>query len=290
MDSGPKKDAPKAAKKGINWLSIIGIVVLVVVIAAVIYLMMIWNQTKDNRLIQGFMNIEPKLQEMQEKYTQAQIDEMAQHVEAVKLAEDPTGYDDAYVVIDGTVSAEETDVVDLNIARNVFSDTKLKAYVLDQAIVMVDITGTGATYPEGTVLRGYGVVLNVKLDDIWKLPIVGPNLKKEFDGVQGMSDQVTFFFSKGVKLVAEAGAAKPAEKAKPEEGAAAATDEKPAVAGEKPAAEGGAVAPKEGEAAPPKEGEAAPPKEGETKPPKGGEAAPPKGGEGTKPPAAPGGK
>jgi hypothetical protein len=276
MDSGPKKDAPKAAKKGINWLSIIGIVVLVVVIAAVIYLMMIWNQTKDNRLIQGFMNIEPKLQEMQEKYTQAQIDEMAQHVEAVKLAEDPTGYDDAYVVIDGTVSAEETDVVDLNIARNVFSDTKLKAYVLDQAIVMVDITGTGATYPEGTVLRGYGVVLNVKLDDIWKLPIVGPNLKKEFDGVQGMSDQVTFFFSKGVKVIQPAGPGtkKPAE-AKPadDKGAAAAEGDKPAVAGEKPAAEGETAPPKEGEGAPPKEGDGG----GAGKPGEGAPPAPPAG-------------
>lgn len=260
MDTESKKEAPKAAKKGINWVSIIGIVILVLLIALVIYAMVIWNQGKDNRLIKAFMNIEPKLAEMETK-TQSQIENEAQPVEAADLGKNAASYADAYVVVDGTVSAEESQVVDQNIARNVFSDTKFKAYILDDAVVMVDLTGGGGNLPEGTVVRGYGVPLLVNIDDIWKLPIVGPKLKTEFANVEGMSPQIVFFFSKGVRVVEPAGpkgATPPA--AKPEE---------------KPA----------GEAAPPAEG-------GETKPPaEGGAAAPPEGGDGgtTPPPAPPAG-
>lgn len=279
MDTEPKKEAPKAAKKGINWLSIFGIVILVVLIAAIVWAMMIWNQGKDNRLIKAFMDIEPKLAEM-DTLTQSQIENQGQPVTAADLAQDPTGYADVYVVVDGTVSAEESQVVDQNIARNVFTDTKFKAYILDDSVVMVDVTGTGPELPEGTVIRGYGVLLLVNIDDIWKLPVVGPNLKREFANVEGMSKQIVFFFSKGVKIMAPARPKDelPPPGAKPE--------------GEKPA----------GEAAPPAEGEAAtpPPASGETKPPaegegKGGETQPPAGGEGkggeeTPPPAPPGGK
>lgn len=267
MDNEPKKEAPKAAKKGINWLSIFGIVLLVVLIAAVIWAMVIWNQGKENRLIQAFMNIEPKLTEM-DTLTQSQIENQAQPVEAANLAKDPTGYADAYVVVDGTVSAEESQVVDQNIARNVFADTKFKAYILDDAVVMVDLTGEGADYPEGTVVRGYGVLLLVNIEDIWKLPIVGANLKREFAGVEGMSPQIIFFFSKGVRnMVPAAPKTEIPPEAKPE--------------GEEPVDE--TVPPAEGEAAAPPAGEegAQPPAGGETEPPEGGE------GGGTTPPAAP---
>jgi len=210
--------------------------------------MVLFAQTKDNRLVQSFMALEPKLKDMDEKYTQSQIEEQAQTVTAEELGKDPNPLAGSYVVVDGAVSAEETDAVDLNIARNVFSDTEYKGYILDQSIVMIDITGTGADYPEGTILRGYGVVLIVNIDDIWKLPIVGPNLKKEFDGVKGMSDRVTFFFTKGVKVLTPVS----------------------------PATKKEAAAKPEDKAATPAEGDAAKPAEGATTPPAAGEAVTPK--------------
>lgn len=271
MDATGKGDSPKVQRKGINWLSIFGIVILVVLIAAVIWLMMIWNQGKDNRLIQSIADLAPGLQEMQD-LTQSQIKDQARPISASDLAKDPEGWGEQFYVIEGTVSAEGTGTIDENIALNIFSDTKFKGFLLDEAVVLIDITGEAAAVPDGTVIRGFGKVFTLNIEDVWKLPVVGPNLKREFAN-SGMEPKVAFFISKGVEVISV-----PTKNGGP--------PIPPAQAG------GPGTTPPEGETpadagATPPAGETAPPAEGETAPPAEGETPPPAEGGGTTPPATP---
>jgi hypothetical protein len=254
MDEKPKQAAAKPAAKGINWLTVFGIVVLIVLIVLVVWGAVIWGQAKNSRLLQAVIALAPALQEM-ETLTQAQIQDQAQLVAADRLGADPEGYAGRYMMVEGAVSDTGGDIgLEKNIALNVFSDTPYMGYLLDDAVVLIDISKEAPMVPNGAVIRGYGKVLVVSPEDIWKLPVVGANLKKEF-AEKGMMEKVVFFLSKGIKIMAPA---KPGE-AKP-----------PA-----PAPEAGAPADGEG-AAPgaPTPSPAAPPAEGGTAPPEGEAPAP----------------
>ncbi len=274
MDATGKGESSKAPRKGINWLSIFGIVILVVLIAAVLWLMMIWNQGKDSRLIQSIADLAPGLQDM-ETQTQAQIRDQGRPITAADLAKDPQGWGEQYYVIEGTVSAEGTGTIDENIALNIFSDTKFKGYLLDEAVVLIDITGEGAGVPDGTIIRGFGKVFTLNIADVWKLPVVGPNLKREFAN-SGMEDKIAFFISKGIEVILV-----PTKSELPVPPAQAGGPGAPPAEGDVPADAGTAPPPPPGETAPPAEGGTTPPAEGEPTPPAEGDSG------GTTPPATP---
>jgi hypothetical protein len=197
MDTTPKKeDAPK----GINWLSILGIFALVVLIVIVIWAMMLWNKSKDNPLLISMQRIAPALEQMQDM-TQSQIDAEAAHMTAELLAKDPYGYIDRFVVIDGDVSAEESNNVNSNIVASCFSDAEYKAYVLDEAVVLVDISGENVDVKDGTTIRGFGKVFVVRLEDVWDLPIVGEGLEREYANIEGMATEAIFHISKGIEVI-----------------------------------------------------------------------------------------
>ena len=204
MDTTPKsEDKPTGEDKpkGINWLTIIGIVILIVLIGVVIAAAYIWNISKDNPIVQDVISMEPALKEM-EQMTLAQIEEQAEYLQAEELAKDPYGYKDRYVIVEGTMSKEESIGVSQNIALNIFKeDENYKGYVLDNAIVAIDISGEGDDAPEGATVKAYGKLFVLNIDDIWKLPIVGPNLKQEFANVEGMSDKVVFVIASGVEVL-----------------------------------------------------------------------------------------
>ncbi|MBN2081738.1 hypothetical protein JW859_05950 [bacterium] len=203
MDTTPKsEDKPTGEEKpkGINWLTIIGIVILVVLIGVVIAAAYIWNITKDIPAIQDVMALEPQLKEM-EQMTLAQIEEQAEFIQAEDLAKDPYGYKDRYVIVEGTMSKEESIGVSQNIAMNIFKDENYKGYVLDDAIVAIDISGEGDDAPEGATVKAYGKLFVLNIDDVWKIPIVGPNLKQEFANVEGMSDTVVFVIARGIEVL-----------------------------------------------------------------------------------------
>jgi hypothetical protein len=265
MDATAKGDGSKAPRRGINWLSIIGIVILVLLIAGAVWLWWFYNASKSNRLIQAIADLAPALKDM-ENQTQSQIEQQAQSIEAADVGADPTGFSDRYYVIEGTVSAEESMAVDKEIALGIFSDTEFKGMILDQAVVLIDLLGTApAPLPDGTVVRGYGRLFVLDIEDVWKLPVVGPNLKKEFGGVVGTMRNVPFFLSKGLKVISvptKGGGGPPVppgQATKPGEPGATT-----------PPAAGGAAAPPAGGAAPPAGGATPPAGGGETKPPAGG--------------------
>jgi len=197
MDTTPKSEE---APKGVNWLGILGILVLVVLVVIVIWAMMLWNKAKDNPLVISMMRMEPALEEMQDM-TQSQIDQQAAHLTAELLAKDPYGYIDRFVVIEGEVSGEETNNVNSNIVASCFSDSEYKAYVLDQAIVLVDLAGESVDVKDGTWIRGFGKVFVVRLEDIWDLPIIGKGLEQEYAGIEGMAEEAIFHLSKGIEIV-----------------------------------------------------------------------------------------
>lgn len=197
MDTTPKKeDAPK----GINWLSILGIFALVVLIVIVIWAMMKWNEAKDNPLVISMQRIAPALEQMQDM-TQSQIDAEGAHLTADLLGKDPYGYIDRFVVIEGDVSAEESNNVNSNIVASCFSDAEYKAYVLDDAVVLVDISGENQDVKDGTTIRGFGKVFVVRLEDVWDLPFVGEQLEREYANVEGMATEAVFHLSKGIEIV-----------------------------------------------------------------------------------------
>lgn len=271
MDATGKGDSAKATRKGINWMTYIGLLILLVLIVGIAYLMMIWNQGKDNRLIQSIADLAPSLKEM-EGLTKSQIRDQARGIEAKDLAADPAGWSDMYYMVEGVVSSESTGSIDKNIALNVFSDTKFKGFMLDDAVVLIDLTGTAPDVPDGTVIRGYGKIFTLDVKDVWKLPVVGPNLKKEFD-TPGMDQRVAFFLSQGIDIVSV-----------PRKGGGPPVP--PAQAGGPPGEADKTAPPADASTTPPAGTETAPPA-GETTPPAGGETKPPEGGGTTPPPAAP---
>jgi hypothetical protein len=269
MDQAPKKPE---TKKGINWLNVIGLVFLVLVVIAVIVLVPVLKDMQANKVVQDVSGMQPWLTAM-ETMTKSQIAAEAEHQAATDLLASPTGLEGRWVVTWGSVSGEESNMVAGNIARNVMSEKNYPAFILDNGLVFIDVSGEGEmNVPDGTVITGYGKVFVLRLADVWAIPIVGPDLKKEFGDLKDMEQQVVFFLSKGYDIgePGPAGSliAPPAEGGAPVEGEAvegAPADGVPA--------EGGEAAPPAGEGATP-----APPA-GE-----GGEPAPPAG----DPPAAPG--
>jgi hypothetical protein len=278
MDQTPKPTAAKKTetKKGINWLNVIGLLLIIVIVGGIVSMFLLGPMLKDmreNKIVQDVSGMQPWLTAMS-GMTKSQIAEEAAHVESTKLTEDPTGYEGRWVVTWGAVQAEESNAVAGNIARNIFSEKNYPAFILADGVVFVDISGEGETQnlPDGTIITGYGKVFNLALKDVWALPIVGPNLKQEFGNVKDMEEHVVFFLSKGYDI-GEPGAT-----------GALVTPPAPGADGAVPA---DGTVPADG-AAPAGGGEAAPPAEGgEAAPPAGGgEQAPPAGGgEQTPPPA-----
>jgi hypothetical protein len=204
MDTTPKSDDKPTGEdkpRGINWLSILGIAVLIILIFLVIWAVMIMNIAKDNPAIKDVSALAPQIEEMQQM-TLSQIEDQALVVDAEELGKDPYPYKNRFLIVDGTMSKEESIGVSENIAMNIFSDNPTyKPYILSDAIVAIDITGESEEAAEGAHLRAYGKLLVLNIEDVWTLPIVGPNLKQEFGDVEGMSDRVVFLIAKAVEVV-----------------------------------------------------------------------------------------
>jgi hypothetical protein len=193
------KTAKKPAKKT-PWLSIFGIIVLIIIIGVVLAVVFIVKPGMKNPLVTSATRLAPAITEMQTQ-TMSQLENQAAFVTPADLEADPTGYDDRYVATEGVVSGEESSGVSQNIALNMFENEPYKGYVVDDAIVVLDITGTGPTLSDGSVIRAVGKLFVVNIKDIWELPVVGPNLKKEFANVEGMSESVIFLICNGIKVV-----------------------------------------------------------------------------------------
>lgn len=205
MDTTPKSEDKSTGEdkpRGINWLSILGIAVLVILIFLVIWAVMIMNITKENPLAKDVIALEPQIEEMM-NLTLSQIEQRAEVLDAEEVAKNAEGYKDRFLIVEGTMSREESIGVAENIALNIFSDNPLyKPYILSDAVVAIDITGESDEAPEGAFLRAYGKLLVLNIQDVWALPIVGPNLKQEFGDVEGMAPKVVFLISRGVEIAA----------------------------------------------------------------------------------------
>ncbi|MCH7471993.1 hypothetical protein IIA79_03470 [bacterium] len=207
MDHTPAKENGEetgsqeaAAPKGINWRTIFGLIFVALLIVLVFWLYGVWQVAKEIPLIQNVSRLQPAIDAMLDM-TQAQIENQGQFAYAVDLGKDPTGYADTLMVVEGTVGMDETMSVSENIAGNIFSDTVYKGFVIDQAVVVIDITGEAPDLKDGTTIRGFGRLLVVRMEDIWALPIIGPDLEREFGGVDGLADSVVFLISKGIQVL-----------------------------------------------------------------------------------------
>lgn len=197
MDQTPKKTE---TSKGINWLNVIGLVILILVIGLVVVLFPILKGMQENKIVQDVSGMQPWLTTM-ETMTKAQIANEAQHTAAKDLLASPTGLEGRWVVTWGTVCADESNAVAGNIARNVMSEKNYPAFILDDGLVFVDITGEGElSVPDETIITGYGKVFVLQLKDVWAIPIVGPDLQKDFGNLKDTEQQVVFFLSKGYDI------------------------------------------------------------------------------------------
>lgn len=197
--SANDKTAKKPAKKT-PWLSIIGIIILIIIIIGVLALVIVVKPGMKNPIVTSAQRLYPAIKEMQTQ-TNSQLENQAEFRTPAELEADPTGYDDRFVATEGAVSGEESAGVSQNIALNMFENEPYKGYIVDDAIVVIDITGSGPTLKDGSIIRAVGKLFVVKIADIWKLPIIGPNLQKEFGNVEGMSDTVIFLICNGIKVV-----------------------------------------------------------------------------------------
>jgi len=203
MDTTPKSEDKSTGEdkpRGINWLSILGIVVLIILIFLVIWAVMIMNITKDNPIAKDVISLQPQIEAM-EQMTLSQIEDQAVQIDAEELAKDPYPYKNRFLIVTGSMSQEESIGVSENIALNIFSDNPLyKPYIMSDAVVTIDITGESESAPEGAALKAYGQLLILNINDVWKLPVVGANLKQEFGNVEGMAETVIFLICKAVTI------------------------------------------------------------------------------------------
>lgn len=190
---------PKSSAK-----TIVLLVLLLILMGTVFfYLMPQLNKAKKNPIVQDAVSMYPQLKEM-ETLTQSQIEQQAEKVDAVELVKDPTGLKDRFVVTEGDVNRDESSMVSENLAMNAWTgdSDKYKGCIIGDGLVVIDLSGEMEDYKEGTRIRCFGKVLPIKLQDVYDLPWVGPDLKKEFGNIEGMDEQVVFFFTKGAQLVA----------------------------------------------------------------------------------------
>jgi hypothetical protein len=252
-----KPASAKAPAKKSNWLTIFGILVLVIIVLGILAMVFIVKPGMKNPIVKQVIALEPELEAMK-IMTQDQIQNQARMVTPADLDADPYPYGGMFVVTEGTVSQEESIGVNQNIALSVFEDYPVKGYVVDDSLVIIDVTGEGPELKDGSVIKGFGKLFVLRLDDVWALPVVGPNLKTEFGNVEGMADRVVFLLSKGVQVVSTPQAA-PADAMAPAEGSTPPAD------GTVPPADG--TAPPADAVVPPAEGTPPPPAEGGTTPP-----------------------
>jgi hypothetical protein len=184
---------------GSRWLSYFGIAALILLVIVVIWAMATVNKAKQNPMIQTAIEMMDWVEKMDEM-SQSQIDQQAQHVTAVDLANDPEGYG-GWWTIDGHVSREESQHITAQIAGSIMSDENYGAYLLDDGVVLVDISGENVEVPDGAYIKGFGKPATLYIDDVWELPIIGPDLEQEYSNVQGMEDHVVFFISKGIEIL-----------------------------------------------------------------------------------------
>lgn len=209
-DSTPAAPAPAATPK--SSAKTIVLLVLLVLLAGLVffYAMPKLKSGMKNPIVQDAVAIYPQLKEM-ESLTQSQIEDQAEKMDAAALLADPTGLEGRYVVTEGSVNQDESSLVSQNLAMNAWTgdSEKYKGCILDDGLVVIDLTGEMPILSEGARIKCFGKVLAVNLKDVYDLPWVGEDLKKEFGNVEGMSDQVVFFFSKGIQLLEPGG--EPAE-------------------------------------------------------------------------------
>ncbi|MCB1215970.1 hypothetical protein KDL44_01155 [bacterium] len=159
---------------------------------------MLLREFRENKLIQQAERLYEGVKAMDE-LTLAQISQQAHHTSAHELLESPHGLDDRFVVLDGTVSKEQSIAVSSNMASEVFNGEDYCSYVLDDQLVFVDISGGRSNFGEGDHIQGHGKVFVLRVGDLFNLPVLGEDLQKEFGSSLNEEDEVVFFLSKGVE-------------------------------------------------------------------------------------------
>jgi hypothetical protein len=205
-NSAPSSPAAAAAAtgKGPSLITIVGIIGLVVLFGVLIYAIPQLKKGMDNPVVKAAVDIYPDVTAMKDM-TQSQISDQAEKHTANELKADPTGLSGRYVQVEGDISRDESMLIAEQIAINTFNDADrptVKGAVLDDGLVFLDITGELPDLSEGTRIRGFGKVLQVKVADIFELPWVGPDLEQEFGSHE--AEEVVIFLSKGYQLVAPA--------------------------------------------------------------------------------------
>jgi hypothetical protein len=269
----PAADNGAAPPKKRTGFTIFLYVLLIGVIGLCLWGLSVMKKAESNPAIRETVAAYEYLIAPMKDMTLSQIEAQAEAISAASLAASPDPVKGRYVMVDGQIQGEESTMVDQNmsipnmVVENLKSESK--GYVLNDGVVLVDISGDTSQRPaDGDWVRGYGAVLVVRVKDVFGLPIVGPDLKKEFGNGIDETSTVVFVIAKGIKKITEAEATRDSGM----------TPQFPQ--GQQPSASGdGAAAPPAG-TAPPAEG-TAPPAEGSTPPAGGGETPP------ATPPAAP---
>lgn len=202
MAVSSKNDNPKKMKRKPRtnmWRALI----VALLIGGGIIGSMLLREFRDNKLIQQAERLYDGVKEM-EPLTLAQISQQAHHTTAAELVTSPHGLDDRYVVLDGTVSKEQSIAISANMASEVFDAQNYTSYVLDDELVFVDISGEPSHYGDGERIQGHGKVFVLRVGDLFNLPILGEDLQREFGSSLDENDEVVFFLSKGVELLDKA--------------------------------------------------------------------------------------
>ena len=161
---------------------------------------MLLREFQENRLIQKAERLYEGVQAMQDM-TLSQIAGQAHHTTAAELIASPTGLDDRFVVLDGSVCKEQSIAISTNMASEIFRGQNYTSYVLDDEVVFVDITGDASQMKEGDHVQGHGKVFLLRIGDLFNVPILGEDLQREFGDSLNEDDEVIFFLSKGVQLL-----------------------------------------------------------------------------------------
>lgn len=193
----------KTPAGGIRPLRVAALVVAILLLGLMAYALPKLRAAQNNPLVRHFMANAPQMKEMMD-LTLSQIEQQGAPATATELIASPYGYDGRYVVATGLVSDEQSAMVAQQAAVSCFDEqSNYHAYVLDDGLVVVDVSGEGPErLSDGTEMKAYGKVIVARMADVFALPWVGPDLKREFAN-SGMSEKVVFLIARGVQTGSE---------------------------------------------------------------------------------------
>ena len=188
---------PPQQKKGFNWLACCGITCLVLVIigGGIAFC--------SYKMVAPFMDIGLTMANLEEEVKNTDVSVMrssAVAVDTATLYNNPNDYKGTWLEVTGEVVHDDGSS---EIGADTFASGEFVTYILEDHVVLMDVTNSPEVGVPGDTIRAYGKCYGWDLMELEKMPFVGKTIADEMrsDPQLAGNTKLVFFIGKGVELV-----------------------------------------------------------------------------------------